>query len=203
MSTKNKYEKIWVRSNKKKSVFRVTRPYLNLLVKSRIFFRFSGKYIILCILKGRCLSKCIKLYFPLKKCTCRPYLKFSDPLPKTHFYPHYLFNSTGNDIINRPEADLKSTETHRHPEGQGQSVQRSNSSTSLIESLSVDTDEITESGSKPSDRETYETDDIGTGSDKGSLDSSPKDRDSCDLLTCSNRVFTAFRPWTVKGSYLL
>ena len=26
-------------------VFRVTRPYLNLLVKSRIFFRFTGKKI--------------------------------------------------------------------------------------------------------------------------------------------------------------
>ena len=31
------------RPNKKISVFRVTRPYLNLLVKPRIFFRFSGK----------------------------------------------------------------------------------------------------------------------------------------------------------------
>ena len=30
----------------------MTRPYLNLLMKPRIFFRFSGKNIILCILKG-------------------------------------------------------------------------------------------------------------------------------------------------------
>ena len=33
----------------------VTRAYLNLLVKPRIFFRFSGKKIILCILKGETL----------------------------------------------------------------------------------------------------------------------------------------------------
>ena len=32
-----------IRPNKKISVFRVTRPYLNLLVKPRTFFRFSGK----------------------------------------------------------------------------------------------------------------------------------------------------------------
>ena len=31
---------------KKKTVFRVTWPYLNLLVKPRIFFRFSEKDII-------------------------------------------------------------------------------------------------------------------------------------------------------------
>ena len=32
--------------------FRVTQPYLNLLVKPNFFSRFSGKNIILCILKG-------------------------------------------------------------------------------------------------------------------------------------------------------
>ena len=32
-----------VRPNKKMPVFRVTRPYLNLLMKPRFFFRFSGK----------------------------------------------------------------------------------------------------------------------------------------------------------------
>ena len=32
---------------KKNLCFGVNLPYLNLLVKSRIFFRFSGKYIIL------------------------------------------------------------------------------------------------------------------------------------------------------------
>ena len=36
----------------KKYVFRVTQPYINLLLKHRIFFRFSGKNIILCILEG-------------------------------------------------------------------------------------------------------------------------------------------------------
>ena len=35
----------------KNPVFRVTRPYLNLQVKPRFFFRFSGKNIILYILK--------------------------------------------------------------------------------------------------------------------------------------------------------
>ena len=147
-----------------------------------------------------------KIIFFLKKVYVPTLPKIFRPVTQNtlfclQFYPHFLFNSTGNDVTNRPEADLESKETHRHKEGQF--VQRSNSSTSLIESLSVATDEITESGTKPSDRETYETDEIGTGSDKGSLDSSPKDRDSCDLLSCSNRVFTAFRPWTVKGSYLL
>ena len=32
-----------VRPNKEIPVFRVTRPYLNLLVKPRIFFRYPGK----------------------------------------------------------------------------------------------------------------------------------------------------------------
>ena len=50
--------------NKEIPVFRVVRPYLNLLVKPRIFFfRFSGKNIILCILKGEMPLKCIKLNF--------------------------------------------------------------------------------------------------------------------------------------------
>ena len=42
-------------------MFRVTRPYLNLLVKPGIFFRFSGKYIILCILKGEMPFKIHKI----------------------------------------------------------------------------------------------------------------------------------------------
>ena len=37
-------EEVKVRPNKKKMpVFKVTRPYLNLLVKPRFFFRFAGK----------------------------------------------------------------------------------------------------------------------------------------------------------------
>ena len=38
--------------NKNIPVFRVTRPYLNLLVKPRFFQAFWKKIIILCILKG-------------------------------------------------------------------------------------------------------------------------------------------------------
>ena len=47
--------------NKKIPVFRVTGPYLNLLVKPRIVFRFSGKTIILCILKGEMPFKMHKI----------------------------------------------------------------------------------------------------------------------------------------------
>ena len=36
-------------------MFRVTRPYLNLLVKPRIFSGFLEQNIILCILKGEIL----------------------------------------------------------------------------------------------------------------------------------------------------
>ena len=42
-------------------MFRVTRPYLNLLVKPIIFFRFSGKNIILCILNGEIPFKIYKI----------------------------------------------------------------------------------------------------------------------------------------------
>ena len=48
-------------SNKKILVFRVTQPYLNLLVKPRIVFMFSGKNIILCILKG--ILPCFERHF--------------------------------------------------------------------------------------------------------------------------------------------
>ena len=48
---------------KKIPVFRVTRTYLNLLVKPRIFFRFSGKNIILYILKGKMPFKMHKIVF--------------------------------------------------------------------------------------------------------------------------------------------
>ena len=53
---------------KKTPVFRVTQPYLNLLVKPRNFFRFSGKNIIVCILKGNMPFKMHKMiYFSRKK----------------------------------------------------------------------------------------------------------------------------------------
>ena len=54
--------------SKKNPVFRVTQPYLNLLVKPRIFFMFSGKNIILSILKGEMPFKMHKIiFFPEKK----------------------------------------------------------------------------------------------------------------------------------------
>ena len=65
--------------NKKIPLFRVTQPYLNLLVKFRIFFRFSGKNMILCILKDGMPFKMHKIIFFPDKNVCLPCLKFSDP----------------------------------------------------------------------------------------------------------------------------
>ena len=45
--------KFYLRLNKKIPVFRVTPIYLNSLVKPRFLSRFSGRNIILCILKGK------------------------------------------------------------------------------------------------------------------------------------------------------
>ena len=59
-----------VRPNKKIPVFTVTRPYLNLPVKPRIFFRFSG-------------SKYNFMKFRLSKCI--PEKKFR-LLPDTHLF---------------------------------------------------------------------------------------------------------------------
>ena len=56
--------------NKTIPVFRVTRPYLNLLVKPRIFSGFLDKKI-------------------LEKYVCLLYLKFSDLLTETHLF--FLF----------------------------------------------------------------------------------------------------------------
>ena len=42
-SAHNLQQKKIIRSSKKISVFRVTRPYLNLLRKPRAFYRFYGK----------------------------------------------------------------------------------------------------------------------------------------------------------------
>ena len=56
---KTKYKKI--------SVFRLTRSYLNLLVKPRIFVRFYGNNIILCIFKGKMPFRVHKIiFFPEK-----------------------------------------------------------------------------------------------------------------------------------------
>ena len=48
---------------KKIPVFRVTRPYLNWLVKPIIFFAGYWKNIILCILKGKTFFKMHKILF--------------------------------------------------------------------------------------------------------------------------------------------
>ena len=54
---------------KKISVFRVTRPYLNLLVKPRLFSDFLKKKKIICILKGEMPFKMYKIifFFPPQK----------------------------------------------------------------------------------------------------------------------------------------
>ena len=75
-----------LRPNKKKPVFRVTGPYLNLLVKPRFFSGFLNFFIILCILKGEMPFKMHKIIFlPEKIYVCLPYLK-------TYFYiwPYHL-----------------------------------------------------------------------------------------------------------------
>ena len=61
---------------KKIPVFRVNRPYLNLLVNPRKYQDFR-KNLILCILKG---------VFSRKKYVYLPYLNFSDPLTDTHLF---------------------------------------------------------------------------------------------------------------------
>ena len=52
-------------------VFRVTPPYLHLLVTTRLFFGGGGgkfwKNIIYAFWKMKCLLKCMKLYFFQKK----------------------------------------------------------------------------------------------------------------------------------------
>ena len=50
---------------KKNACFRVTRPYLKILVNPITYFRVSGFF--LCFLKSKMPSKCIKLYFFQKK----------------------------------------------------------------------------------------------------------------------------------------
>ena len=52
-----------LRSNKKIHVFRVTRPYLNILVKPRMFFRFSEKKNYNFMHFERRISECISYIF--------------------------------------------------------------------------------------------------------------------------------------------
>ena len=93
----NCFDALWKHLHKAKLkilVFRLTRPYLDLLVKPKIIFRFSGNNIKFYAFRmAKCLSKCIKLYSShpqknnqKKKYVCLPYLKFSDLLPETHLY---------------------------------------------------------------------------------------------------------------------
>ena len=71
-------------------MFRVNQPYLNLLVRPRIFVRFFGKSKILCILKAEMPFKThkIMLFFQEKRNKCVP---TSDLLPKTHIFFFFFF----------------------------------------------------------------------------------------------------------------
>ena len=80
-----------LRPNEKIPVFRVARPYLNILVKPRIFSGFLEKDITLSILKGKIPFKMLKIIFfffkkkkKLEQICVLPYLIFSDLLPETH-----------------------------------------------------------------------------------------------------------------------
>ena len=53
--------------NKRMPVYRVTQPYLNLVVKPRIFSGFLEKYIILCILKREMSFKMHKIIYIFPK----------------------------------------------------------------------------------------------------------------------------------------
>ena len=82
---------IFLRPNKNVHVFRVTQPYLNLPVKPRIFSGFSGKNIILCILKGGMPFKMHKIsFFPkknnLKKICVPTQPKFFRPVTLNTFF---------------------------------------------------------------------------------------------------------------------
>ena len=76
-----------IRPNKKKiPVFRVTRTYLKILVKPRIFLGFLEE-IMICEMPFK-MHK-INFFFQKKlskKYVCLPYLKFSDPLPETFLF---------------------------------------------------------------------------------------------------------------------
>ena len=81
-----------LRPNYKIPMFRVTRPYLNLLVKPSIFFQVFWKKINLCILKGEMPFQMHKiiLFSERKKikqnmCAC--------PLPKTHLFFLFILNN--------------------------------------------------------------------------------------------------------------
>ena len=78
-----------LRSNKK-YVFRVTRPYLNLLLKPRIFSGFLEKkfFLIFCILKGILPFKMHKIIFlfPKKKEFKNICVPTQTSYPNTYFF---------------------------------------------------------------------------------------------------------------------
>ena len=82
-------------------MFRVTRAYLNLLVKPRIFSGFLKIYIILCILKGEMPFKMHTIIFLQKKMlyVCLPYLIFSDPLHETPLFFYLAYTVLNNTTL--------------------------------------------------------------------------------------------------------
>ena len=74
-------------TNKNIPVFRIIRPYLNLLVKPRIFSGFLERSIISCILKAYFFYKMHKIiFFPEKSYVFLHKLKFLDPFSATLIY---------------------------------------------------------------------------------------------------------------------
>ena len=106
------------RPNRKIPVFRVTRPYLNLLVKPRIFSGFLEKNIIRSILKGEMPFKMdkINICFQKKiinKYVCLPNLNFSALLPKTHLFFIWPKHTQYSIVFIRPK--LKKNVCLRYP----------------------------------------------------------------------------------------
>ena len=100
-----------LRPNKKIPVLRVTRPYLNLLVKPIIVFRISVKNIILWILKGKMPFKMYKIiFFPekkkMKKKMCAYLPKISDLLPETHLFFYWPYLRVIRFYLSIPETKL-------------------------------------------------------------------------------------------------
>ena len=84
-----------LRPNKKIPVFRVTQPYLNLLVKPRICFRFSEKKNNFMHFESQNAFQNAFSGKINKKNICLPYHKFSGPLPETClFYDLALLHQT-------------------------------------------------------------------------------------------------------------
>ena len=83
---------------------------LNLLVKPRIFFRFSGKNVILCILIGKMPFKMHKITFfsRIKKKISVPILpKISDLLPETNYFLFGVIKGYAEMFLDKmPNIDL-------------------------------------------------------------------------------------------------